>query len=283
MLVIQSIACAACGALGAQICSSAAPPTLRKLIVALMLLYMVLMLLVAAISAMVLWGKLREWDSEATLGANGIKVNLGRTQAEFMERVRERRYEYLGVFTQTGRTIYATTSLCTTSVYHAQDEPQLRRGRPYCVAVHNHPGKVESAFSGNDVAALLKYRFNETIVVTRRRTYRLIYAGIGKPPERSAEEVAQAKAELRQATNAYLERLEAAEPLEADELWSAEGEVRLGVSRRRELFSLGGGNTNEKVRSEVSRRQELFRQATVLASQEFAQKYGFRFVEEEMC
>ena len=260
-LVIQSIACAACGALGAQICSSAAPPTLRKPIVALMLLYMVLMLLVAAISAMVLWGKLREWDSEATLGANGIKVNLGRTQAEFMERVRERRYEYLGVFTQTGHTIYATTSLCTTSVYHAQDEPQLRRGRPYCVAVHNHPGKVESAFSGNDVAALLKYRFNETIVVTRRRTYRLIYARIGKPPERSAEEVAQAKAELRQATNAYLEQLEAAEPLEADELRSAEGEVRLGVSRR----------------------QELFRQATVLASQEFAQKYGFRFVEEEMC
>ena len=250
-LVIQSIACAACGALGAQICSSAAPPTLRKLIVVLMLLYMVLMLLVATISAMVLWGKLREWDSKATLGADGIKVN----------RVRERRYEYLGVFTQTGRTIYATTSLCTTSVYHAQDEPQLRRGRPYCVAVHNHPGKVESAFSGNDVAVLLKYRFNETIVVTRRRTYRLIYAGIGKPPERSAEEVAQVKAELRQATNAYLEQLEAAEPLEADELWSAEGEVRLGVSRRRELF----------------------RQATVLASQEFAQKYGFRFVEEEMC
>ena len=238
VLVIQSIACAACGALGAQICSSAAPPTLRKLIVALMLLYMVLMLLVAAISAIVLWGKLREWDSEAT-----------------------RRYEYLGVFTQTGHTIYATTSLCTTSVYHAQDEPQLRRGRPYCVAVHNHPGKVESAFSSNDVAALLKYRFNETIVVTRRRTYRLIYAGIGKPPERSAEEVAQAKAELRQATNGYLEQLEAAEPLEADELRSAEGEVRLGISRR----------------------QELFRQATVLASQEFAQKYGFRFVEEEMC
>ena len=73
--------------------------------------------------------------------------------------------------------------------------------------------------------------------------------------------MAQAKAELRQAINAYLEQLEAAEPLEADDLRSAEGEVRLGVSRR----------------------QELFRQATVLASQEFAQKYGFRFVEEEMC
>ena len=229
--------------------------------VALMLLYMVLMLLVAAISAMVLWGKLREWDSEATLGADGIKVNLGRTQAEFMERVRERRYEYLGVFTQTGRTIYATTSLCTTSVYHAQDEPQLRRGRPYCVAVHNHPGKVEDAFSSNDVAALLKCRFNETIVVTRRRTYRLIYTGIGKPPEWSAEEVAQAKAEQRQAINAYLKQLEAAEPLETDNLRLTEGEARLSVSRR----------------------QELFRQATVLASQEFAQKYGFRFVEEEIC
>lgn len=260
-LVLQSIAGVALGALGAQICSLAPQPMLRKLLVVMMVSYMMLMLLVATMGANALWRMVREWDSKATLGADGIKVNLGRTQAEFMERVRERRYEYLGVFTQTGRTIYATTSLCTTSVYHAQDEPQLRRGRPYCVAVHNHPGKVESAFSGNDVAVLLKYRFNETIVVTRRRTYRLIYAGIGKPPERSAEEVAQAKAELRQATNAYLEQLEAAEPLEADELWSAEGEVRLGVSRRRELF----------------------RQATVLASQEFAQKYGFRFVEEEMC
>ena len=249
----------------------------------LMLSYMALTLLVATIDAIVLWGKLRKWDSEATLGANGIKVNLGRTQAEFMERVRKRRYEYLGVFTQTGHTIYATTSLCTTSVYHAQDEPQLRRGRPYCVVVHNHPGKEECAFSGGDVAVLLKYRFNETIVVTRRRTYRLIYTGIGKPPEWSAEEVAQAKAEQRQAINAYLKQLEAAEPLEADNLRLAEGEARLKASRQRGLFSLGGGNASEKVRLDASRRWELFRQATVLASQEFAQKYGFRFVEEEMC
>lgn len=261
MMVIGNIACAACGALGAQICSSAAPPTLRKPIVVLMLSYMAWMLLLATLNAIVLWRRVRKWDSEVTLGANGIKVNLGRTQAEFMERVRKRRYEYLSVFTQTGHTIYATTSLCTTSVYHAQDEPQLRRGRPYCVAVHNHPGKVEDAFSSNDVAALLKCRFNETIVVTRRRTYRLIYTGIGKPPEWSAEEVAQAKAEQRQAISAYLEQLEAAEPLEADDLRLAEGEARLSASRR----------------------WELFRQATVLASQEFAQKYGFRFVEEEMC
>ena len=227
----------------------------------LMLSYMAWMLLLATLDAIVLWRRVRKWDSEATLGANGIKVNLGRTQAEFMERVRKRRYEYLGVFTQTGHTIYATTSLCTTSVYHAQDEPQLLRGRPYCVAVHNHPGKVEDASSSNDVAALLKCRFNETVVVTRRRTYRLIYTGIGKPPEWSAEEVAQAKAEQRQAINAYPKQLEAAEPLEADNLRLAEGEARLSISRR----------------------QELFRQATVLASQEFAQKYGFRFVEEEMC
>lgn len=202
------------------------------------------------------WSSIMAWDNVATLGMEGIRVKLGKSQAEFMERVRTKRYEYLGVFAQNGRTIYVTTSLCTNSVYHAEDEIDLRKGRPYCISVHNHPGEGEGAFSSHDVAALLRYRFNEAVVVTRHRTYRLVYAKMGMPPERCRTEIARAREEMKQAIESYAQLLYAEEPALASVVTES---------------------------LETNRRQELFRQATVLASQDFAKKYGFRFVEEEMC
>lgn len=67
-LVLQSIAGVALGALGAQICSLAPQPTLRKLLVVMMVSYMMLMLLAATMGANALWRMVREWGQQGDAG-----------------------------------------------------------------------------------------------------------------------------------------------------------------------------------------------------------------------
>ena len=121
---------------------------------------------------MSIFERLKKTD-EATPEQEAVASDHGSYIKEVMDAIRCEKFEYLACFDFNGNKI-AEGTLLSSNICNVTTEDwcNIRSQGIEIIAVHNHPGFFDTAFSGKDFEVFLSKDFlRKTIVVTKRHNY----------------------------------------------------------------------------------------------------------------